>query len=257
MLFVLLESETPLHEPACEWLGHTYPLYKVEEGYRAALPVDRLQKVGPSSLVVRAAGRPEPLATRTVLIVPLDTGPVQIIRLTPETMALQKDPRLEEESKRIRALLATRTLEPLWKGAFKPPSASGGHNFGKRRRYIEIRKGGRRGSSFDGYHRGLDFSLAPGTPVPAANAGKVLAAEPFVLSGNTVLVDHGQGLITGYFHLSEFKVKAGDLVGKGDIVGLVGSTGRSTGPHLHWSVYVQGQSVNPVAITQWPAWFLP
>lgn len=262
LLFVELESATPLSQPTCEWLGHTYPMYAVRGGYRAMLPVDRLQETGPAALVVRAAGVEEPVASRTLSIVKLDTGPVEIIRLTPDRMALQKDPRLEEEAKRIGEIVRTQSPAPLWKGNFQPPSAEPGRNFGKQRRYIEVRRGRRRGarkrnpgSSFAGYHRGLDFSLERGTPVLAANAGKVLAAEPFVLPGNAVFLDHGQGIISAYFHLEEIRVKAGDLVSQGEVIGTVGNTGRSTGPHLHWQVYAQGRAVNPAAITSLPERF--
>lgn len=256
VLFVELQGGSGLQQPSCDWLSHTYPLYAAVGGYRAALPVHRLHKIGPAMLVVRAGGHEGPLAERTLTIVRLDTGPIEIVRLTPETMALQKDPRLEEDSKRLRQIIQTRTPEQLWKGNFQPPTTQPGHNFGKERRYVEVRRKGRRPDpGFVGYHRGLDFALAPGTPVPAANAGKVLAAEPFVLTGNVVLLDHGQGLLTAYMHLSEFRVKPGDTVARGDIIGLTGNTGRSTGPHLHWSVYVQGDAVNPVAITKLPELF--
>lgn len=70
-----------------------------------------------------------------------------------------------------------------------------------------------------------------------------------------MFLDHGQGVVTGYFHLHEIRVKAGDAVSQGHIVGTVGDTGRSTAPHLHWSVYVQGQPVNPLAITKLPQAF--
>lgn len=253
---VLLESHEPLQQPVCEWLGHTYRLFRAPGGYRAALPVDRLQKPGQASLIVRTAERAEPLGSRTLTIIPFNTGPVEIVHLTPEAMALQKDPRLDADSKRMHDLLTTESAERRWNVAFHPPTNRPGRNFGKKRRYIEILSNGKRGSSFDGYHRGLDFPLLPGTSVKAANTGKVLAAEPFVLSGNTVLIDHGQGVITGYFHLQEITVKPGETVARGDVVGLVGSTGRSTGPHLHWSAYLYSKSVSPMALTRLPKWFL-
>ncbi|RLA18993.1 MAG: M23 family peptidase, partial [Gammaproteobacteria bacterium] len=67
----------------------------------------------------------------------------------------------------------------------------------------------------------------------------------FFFNGNTVLIDHGQGLISGYFHMNKIDVEAGQMVNQGDILGTVGSTGRVTGPHLHWNVYLNGTKVNP------------
>lgn len=255
IVFVDVTSREPLENPACQWLGRTYSLYPSNGTYRAALPIDRQQKIGPSELVVNnAAG--EALARRTLSIAALDTGPIDIIRLTPDRMALQKDPRLEAESRRIGEIIRTRSAPQAWQGNFQLPVSARGHGYGKQRRYVErSRKGRKRAPSFTGYHRGLDFSLDPGTPVVAANAGRVLAAEPFVLPGNAVFIDHGQGIITSYFHLQEIRVKASALVAKGDVIGTVGSTGRSTGPHLHWSVYAQGQTVNPEAITRLPERF--
>ncbi len=255
LVFLELEGQGELEQPTCEWLGRTYPLYSGPHGYRVVLPVDRLERIGPADLFVRAAGHTAPLAHRTLSIVGLNTGPIEIIRLTPDRMALQRDPRLKEESKLISEILRTKSAGQLWKGNFQTPTNGAGSGYGKQRRYIEVRRGRKRSSSFMGYHRGLDYSHEPGTPIRAAQAGKVLAARPFVLPGNAVFLDHGQGLITSYFHMQEIKVKAGDLVAQGDVLGTVGSTGRSTGPHLHWSVYAQGHAVNPAAITNIPERF--
>ena len=272
LVFLELESPTTLGRPTCQWLGRTYRLYRVPGGYRTLLPVDRLQKTGPAELVLRVKGSHAPLARRRLSIVELDTRPspessgsgfhmlsssgnAGTIRLKPDRMALQKDPRVKEQSKRIRQLLRTKSAVQLWKGNFQPPSSKPGRGFGRQRRYIEAQGSRRSGSGFRGYHRGLDFSLKPGTPVYAANAGKVLCAEPFVVPGNSVLLDHGHGVITAYFHMKEIQVKPGDRIARGQVIGTVGNTGRSTGPHLHWAVYAQGQAVNPVAITRLPKRF--
>jgi murein DD-endopeptidase MepM/ murein hydrolase activator NlpD len=94
-------------------------------------------------------------------------------------------------------------------------------------------------------HLGLDFRVPSGTPVAAMNDGTVLLARPLYFEGNFVVVDHGQGLLTLYLHLSEFKVKEGDPVKRGEIVGLSGGTGRATGPHLHVAVRWQGTYLDP------------
>jgi murein DD-endopeptidase MepM/ murein hydrolase activator NlpD len=97
-------------------------------------------------------------------------------------------------------------------------------------------------------HQGLDFRVPSGTPVAAMNAGTVLLARPLYFEGNFVVLDHGQGLLTLYLHLSEFKVKEGDTIKRGQIVGLSGGTGRATGPHLHVAVRWQGTYLDPAQL---------
>lgn len=94
-------------------------------------------------------------------------------------------------------------------------------------------------------HSGMDIAAASGTPVKVTAPGRVLHTDEFFFSGNVVYVDHGSGVISMYAHLSKIQVKAGDIVQQGDIIGEVGNTGRATGPHLHWSVYLNGEAVNP------------
>lgn len=99
-------------------------------------------------------------------------------------------------------------------------------------------------------HQGLDFRVPSGTPVAAMNDGAVLLARPMFFEGNFVVLDHGQGLLTLYLHLSEFKVKEGDVVKRGDVIGLSGGTGRATGPHLHVAVRWQGTYLDPARLMQ-------
>jgi hypothetical protein len=99
-------------------------------------------------------------------------------------------------------------------------------------------------------HSGVDLRGAEGTPVKAANEGKVVLTSHHFFSGNSIYVDHGGGVISMYFHLKEIKVKQDDTVRKGQIIGLVGSTGRSTGPHLHWGVRINGARVNPLSLCE-------
>jgi len=87
-----------------------------------------------------------------------------------------------------------------------------------------------------------------GTPVRAANAGTVILARNLYFEGNCVMLDHGQGLMTIYMHLSKFKVKEGEKVREGQLLGLSGGTGRVTGPHLHFAVRWQGEYLNPATL---------
>ena len=97
-------------------------------------------------------------------------------------------------------------------------------------------------------HQGLDYRVPTGTPVAAMNDGTVLLARFLYFEGNCVVIDHGQGFLTLYFHLSEFKVKEGDRVKRGQEIGLSGGTGRATGPHLHVAVRWQGTYLDPARL---------
>ncbi|BBL69596.1 peptidoglycan DD-metalloendopeptidase family protein [Methylogaea oryzae] len=94
-------------------------------------------------------------------------------------------------------------------------------------------------------HSGLDIAAPAGAPINAPADGRVINAGEYFFNGNAVFVDHGQGLITGYFHMSRIDAREGQIVRKGDILGAVGATGRVTGPHLHWNVYLNGAKVDP------------
>jgi hypothetical protein len=97
-------------------------------------------------------------------------------------------------------------------------------------------------------HSGVDIASPKGTPVKASNSGRVVLANHLYFAGNTVIIDHGLGVFSVYCHFSEITVNRGEEVEKGDIVGKIGSTGRVTGPHLHWSVRIRGSRVDPNAL---------
>jgi len=126
---------------------------------------------------------------------------------------------------------------PLWSGAFERPTDTETSGvFGSARVYNGKKKS---------QHLGLDFRASTGTPVHATNAGTVILARALYFEGNCVMLDHGQGLVTVYMHLSEFKVKEGDKVAAGQLIGLSGGTGRATGPHLHFAVRWRGEYLDP------------
>jgi len=110
-------------------------------------------------------------------------------------------------------------------------------DFGKARVYNGLLKS---------YHGGTDFRAAVGVPVIAANDGKVVLVQDRFYSGQSVIIDHGQGVYTCYFHMSKFHVKESQDVKKGDVIGLSGSSGRVSGPHLHFGVRVGGEQVDPL-----------
>ena len=149
-----------------------------------------------------------------------------------------EDLRQIEQDKETKAE-AFKTLSPgrEWKGSFAPPvNAEISDVFGVQRVF---------NGSVQSTHKGLDFRVPSGTSVAAVNSGRVILARPLFYEGNFVVIDHGQGLLTLYLHLSSFLVKEGDDVTKGQPIGISGGTGRATGPHLHLAVRWQGVDLDP------------
>jgi murein DD-endopeptidase MepM/ murein hydrolase activator NlpD len=135
-----------------------------------------------------------------------------------------------------------------WDGIFESPASLYEatsyltSKFGNRRTYFGI------GTDLEihGFHSGLDFGGGNGLPITSPAPGVVVFAGPLDIRGNATIIDHGWGVYSGFWHQSEFKVKVGDMVETGQVIGLVGGTGRVTGAHLHWEVWVNGIQVNPM-----------
>jgi len=145
--------------------------------------------------------------------------------------------RIRAENKRLGKIWRTTSSDALWTAPFENPiDGKWGGGFGARRIFNGVPKRP---------HSGVDVAAVEGTPFAAANTGKVVMAEDLYFSGNTVIIDHGAGLYTMYFHLSEFAVAEGDQVERGQVIGKVGKTGRVTGPHLHWGVKLNRARVDP------------
>jgi len=132
------------------------------------------------------------------------------------------------------------SLEREWSGNFQPPvDARISDVFGTQRTI---------NGKVQSMHQGLDYAVPSGTPVAAVNTGTVLLARPLYFEGNCVVLDHGQGLLTIYMHLSEIKVTEGEQIERGEEIGLSGGSGRATGPHLHLAVRWQGIYLNPATL---------
>ena len=148
---------------------------------------------------------------------------------------------IEFEQKVVRAALQTQSDQPYWqKGFIMPLNGRVSGNFGGQRIMNGVKKNP---------HAGMDIAAKAGTEVKAPAAGTVTLAQPNLFySGNVVILDHGHGLHTIYAHLQQINVKRGDTVQQGDILGLVGQTGRATGPHLHWGASANGTKFNPPSL---------
>lgn len=165
----------------------------------------------------------------------------EAIRLNDQQTELLDTAAQDEELARLQALWVGISPERLWSGAWqRPVTGTVSSPFGAFRQYV----GGQQGSR----HSGVDLRGRAGTPVRAPARGRVAMAEPLAIRGNVVWLDHGWGVYSGYFHLSQIAVQPGQVVEPGTLLGAVGSTGRSTAPHLHWELRVAGAMANPV---QW------
>ena len=221
--------------------GHHLAFFPYGEEYVALAGVDLETKPGklPWRIgLMDGAGTPRKAAG--VLTVKAAGFPVQ--RLTLPSGMVKLDPenerRAANEGVRMRALFDTITPERLWHGSFTRPVAGRkpGDGFGSRR----IINGQPRMP-----HTGIDYSVDRGTPVVASNRGRVALLGEFFFAGRFVALDHGLGLYTLYFHLDGVSVTEGQMVERGQTVGTVGTTGRATGPHLHFAAQVGRARINP------------
>jgi murein DD-endopeptidase MepM/ murein hydrolase activator NlpD len=179
--------------------------------------------------------------TLSLSVEKVDFG-VQTLSLPPSMVDLDAKTleRVNQEARRLEALFQTSRDERLWEGGFiLPVQGEISTGFGLNR----IINGQRRGQ-----HPGVDLSAEKGASVLASNHGVVVLVDELFFSGKSVILDHGWGLYSMYFHLSEALVKEGNPVRAGALLGRVGSTGRSTGPHLHWGIRMNGARVDPFAL---------
>ncbi len=163
------------------------------------------------------------------------TLPRNMVDLDAETLQ-----RVKKESRKMKTLWEAPSLAPLWSGSFlRPISGEVAGPFGQRSIINEQPRSP---------HSGIDLKGEMGTPIHAINHGQVVLTGDHFFTGLTVVIDHGGGIQSMYFHLAKIAVQKGDRVAKGQIVGLVGSTGRVTGPHLHWGIRVNGDRIDPLRL---------
>lgn len=164
----------------------------------------------------------------------------QYIEVTTAQKSQRSSENFDEDSVHTGRAKSVTSERPLWEGIFiKPVEGRITTEFGMIR-YINKEESGR--------HSGLDIAAPRGTPVKAANNGFVRLSMPLIVTGNTVIIDHGCNIYSSYAHLDKLLVEEGAEVRKGDVIGEVGSTGFSTGPHLHWSVTIGKLFINPESL---------
>lgn len=223
--------------------GQVFTLLREGDRLYTILPVDALTPPGPIPLIIAVAdaqGRPA-VERETLITVTAAFFQTEVVQLDSSNQALL-DPEILREDREARTpVMQGVTPERHWSGIFEPPAAgviTSGYGLLRSYNYAAPSE----------YHTGLDFAGESGAPVLAPNAGVVVWVGQTRRRGNVIILDHGGGVYTGYYHLSEVLVKVGDVVSTGDALGRMGSTGLSTGPHLHWDVVVYGVTVDPV---QW------
>jgi murein DD-endopeptidase MepM/ murein hydrolase activator NlpD len=247
---VEVPPEIGLTGVTAEWRDRAVPLFRDDKfrdgNWTAVLGADLDDAPGdhPVALtLVYTNGRER--SSTTVIDVNAGEYPTTHLTVEPKYVELSEEnqQRAARERAEIDAVYATVTSERLWNEPFVVPVAgvSGGRNFGHRRVFNDQPRSP---------HSGADLKASTGTPILSANRGRVVMAKNLFFSGNAVFVDHGLGIVSVYAHLSAIDIEVGELVERGDVIGLAGETGRVTGPHLHWGIRAQGARVDPFSLLE-------
>ena len=228
--------------------GRPLFFFPYADGYAALIGIDLEARPGKTPWrlgFVDGTGAPRKAAG--AITVKARNFPVQRLSLPKSMVDLspEDERRANAESARLRTLFDTVAPDRLWRGPFTKPVATDaqGEGFGSRR----VINGKPRSP-----HSGVDFAAPAGTPVVASNRGRVVLVVEFFFGGRLVVLDHGEGLYTLYMHLDRADVVEGALVERGSIIGAVGSTGRATGPHLHWGAHLRSARIDPDALLKLP-----
>jgi hypothetical protein len=236
---VVLLTIAAADAPIVSVFNRAWPVYREDErSWRALIAIDLKTRPGRHEVVVTQG----PSRVVHPIVIARRVFPTR--RLTVDPALLNPPPdameRIARETRELTAVWEASAGERLWDGRFVRPvpddanSAFGTHS---------VYNGEPRSQ-----HTGADFLSPSGRPVKAPNAGRVVLASSRYFTGQTVVIDHGQGLFSLFAHLSAIEVKTGTDVAAGDTVGAVGATGRVTGPHLHWTVRLNGSPVDPLSL---------
>jgi murein DD-endopeptidase MepM/ murein hydrolase activator NlpD len=219
-----------------------WPAFRIDATrWRALVGIDLDRKPGPYEVVVTSGGA-HPLTTRKAFAVVAKQFPRRVLKVSPDYVNPPPEQlaRIAADSEFQKTVYAHSASEPAWRtGLIRPVAEPANSSFGSR-------------SVFNGEarspHAGTDFLSPTGTPIHAPAAGRVLGARDLFFTGNTVIIDHGLGVFSMLAHLSRIDVHEGQTIAQGDIVGLVGATGRVTGSHLHWALRVGTARIDPLSV---------
>jgi murein DD-endopeptidase MepM/ murein hydrolase activator NlpD len=245
VVFIEARSSQPLKSMQVEAFKRKFPAFSAKNGlgWTALIGIDLGTPAGRHEVVLNGTGVDgKSVTARETLVVQAKKFLTRQLVVEEKYVTPPENEmyRIDAESKRVNAIFASITPVKIWNGSFHVPVPGQAISaFGKRNVYNGVPRNP---------HSGVDFRGASGTPVRAPNAGRVALAASLYFSGNTIILDHGLGLYSYLGHLSEFSVKEGDPVARGDIIGKVGATGRVTGPHLHWTVRLVTALVDPLSL---------
>ncbi len=238
-IFINIKSPEELKNPIIEFKDRTYKLFsRGENKYTGHIGIGALEKPGEYKISMRdETGN---LQDKAYIKIMEKDFPNQYLTISKSTASLRGTPHEFRQINRMKSTISDEFL------ASAPPYESPTEGcinsvFGLKRYY--------NGKFSGNYHKGIDIKTGTGTPVKSITGGKVIFAENFRLHGGSVAVDHGNGIVSLYIHLSKIDVKAGEHVKERQKLGEVGATGFATGPHLHWGLYVNGTAVDPM--TDW------
>jgi Peptidase family M23 len=241
---VKLISAEGVSEVKGSFINRKFPCYKRGDDYVGVIGVPINQKTGYYNLkliVTYDNGESEPIVKKMKLW--STNFPLSRYWLKPSRNKLRSRKIINNEWGRVEKVLIVKDPEQRWSGKFiKPLTSIVTHGFGHR----QIINGKRSGS-----HRGIDYRAKLGTEVRAPNNGKVVFVDRLKAFGGTLVIDHGQGIHSLYFHLSKIMYGVGAEVKKGDIIALSGNSGVSSGPHLHWGMSVHNLRVDPEQWTKY------
>jgi murein DD-endopeptidase MepM/ murein hydrolase activator NlpD len=235
------------------WLGQPVVFTPLDAaGLRqfALLPVDALQAVGAYDFVLGyTTGRGAPVSRTWSLAVEDGGYESQEIVVSEDKAAAMTPEAIAAERDKVVGVWSQVSPALLWSGPFvRPidPQYLTTSPFGTRRDYSV--------ADIGNFHAGQDFGAPEGVLITAPADGVVVLAEPLTVRGNAVIIDHGRGIFTGFWHMSEIRVTVGQPVAAGDIIGIVGNTGLSTGAHLHWEMRIYGVAVDPMQFLEEAVW---
>jgi murein DD-endopeptidase MepM/ murein hydrolase activator NlpD len=271
VLFALAEGVAS-DIPRCSWKGSTLPCSRVGNGILAIVPLPADEAAGTFTLTFdRPAGR----ITRQVTISDRDFGRELVFLDSAHYALVKRTTDVARDARALRGVLATESADRLWRGSWGVPlKGTRSAGYGVERFYYRAADSSRaislgsdmktrgtfgldtnsKSASVPSWrHAGVDIAASKGSSVSAPAAGNVVDVGEYVLTGRTVVIDHGQGVMSAYFHLDTVLVQRGDQVAAGKRIGRVGATGLATGPHLHYGIYIHGKDVDPAAWSAMPS----